>query len=273
MKQCHIHIGTQGWNYDDWVGAFYPRGTQAKDFLDLYVRIFDTVEIDSTFYAIPSENSIQSWRERAPAGFTYSLKLPQEITHRQRLQNSQAVLERFCERVRGLAEKLALILIQLPPDFSPRSLGAFEGFLALLPADLRFAVEFRDRAWLGEEVIERVLERLGAHQVALALTDSKWLPRELVFRLIDRPTASFSYVRWLGPRVLTDFSRVQINRDQELAAWAKAFSVLRQQVGEIYGYFNNHFQGHSPASCNQFKRLIGQLAIEPDSLITQPSLF
>ncbi len=273
MQQCEIHIGTQGWNYDDWVGPFYPRGTPAADFLDLYVRVFETVEVDSTFYAIPSENSIRSWHKRAPAGFTYSLKLPQEITHRQRLQNSQTTLEHFCERVRGLADKLALILIQLPPDFSPRSLRALEQFLPLLPTDLRFAIEFRDRAWLGEEVIERLLERLGAHQVALALTDSQWLPRELVFRLTDRLTASFSYVRWLGPRVLTDFSRVQINRDQELAAWAQAFSVLRQHVGKIYGYFNNHFQGHAPASCNQFKRLIGQPVIEPDSLITQPSLF
>ena len=273
MSQCEIHIGAQGWNYEDWVGPFYPRGTRAADFLDLYARAFDTVEIDSTFYAIPSANSIKSWRARASAGFTYSLKLPQEITHQNRLQESSEVLAQFCERVRGLEDKLAIILIQMPPDFSPRSLAALENFLPLLPADLRFAIEFRDRAWLGEEVGERMLGLLNTHRVALTLTDGKWIPRELMFRLIDRPTADFAYVRWLGPRELTKFSHVQINRDRELAAWAEAFALLGEQVTQIYGYFNNHFQGHSPASCNQFKKLIGLPVVDPEALNIQPSLF
>lgn len=273
MSRCEIHIGAQGWNYDDWVGPFYPRGTRAGDYLDVYAKAFDTVEIDSTFYAIPSENSVASWLKRAPAGFTYSLKLPQEITHVNRLQESADVLARFCDRVRPLGEKLALILIQLPPDFSPRSLPAVESFLPLLPGDLRFAIEFRDRHWLGDEMGEFVLDLLTAHRVALTLTDSKWIPRELMFRLVDRPTTECSYVRWLGPRELTVFSHVQINRDRELQQWADAFKVLAANTRQIFGYFNNHYQGHSPASCNQFKRLIGQPVVEPDALNAQPSLF
>jgi uncharacterized protein YecE (DUF72 family) len=270
---CKVHIGTQGWNYEGWVGAFYPRGTRAQDFLDLYTRVFDTVEIDASFYAIPSEASIQSWLKRAPAGFTYSFKLPQEITHHNRLQNSEDVLQRFCERVRGLAEKLALILIQLPPDFSPRSLPALEKLLPLLPADLRFAIEFRDRHWVLEDVGEALLELLSAHRVALALADSKWLPRETMLQLASRPTADFAYVRWLGPAELTDYSRVQINREQEFALWVEAFQNLLAKVTTIHGYFNNHFQGHSPASANHFKRLLGQAVVEPAALETQPSLF
>src|SRR5262245_11886295 len=143
-----IHIGTQGWNYDDWVGAFYPRGTRAGNSLDLYVRAFDTVEVDSTFYAIPSEASINSWRSRAPNGFSYSLKMPQDLTHARRLHDCAELLTTYCDRIRGLGEKLATVLIQLPPDFSPRSYNAMERFLPLLPRDLRFAVEFRDRAWI-----------------------------------------------------------------------------------------------------------------------------
>jgi uncharacterized protein YecE (DUF72 family) len=270
---CKIHVGAQGWNYDDWVGPFYPRGTRPGDYLDVYARAFDTVEIDSTFYAIPAENSITSWHKRAPAGFTYSLKLPQEITHVNRLRQSEDALARFCERVRPLNEKLALILIQLPPDFSPRSLAAVEKFLPLLQPDLRFAIEFRDPNWLSDETGEYVLDLLAAHRVALTLTDGKWVKREQMFRVVDRPTADFAYVRWMGPRELTVFSHVQINRDRELAAWAGAFQVLRQHVGQVFGYFNNHFQGHSPASCNQFKRLIGQPVVEPDELNAQPSLF
>lgn len=273
MISCSLHIGTQGWNYDGWVGPFYPRGTRSAEFLDLYTRIFDSVEIDSSFYAIPPETSIQSWYKRAPAGFTYSLKLPQEITHHNRLQNSDDVLARFCERVRGLQEKLAIILIQMPPDFSPRSLPALEKFLPLLPTDLRFAIEFRDRQWLLEDVGEVVLDLLTAYKTALALTDSKWHDRATMLDLVARPTAEFTYLRWLGIAKLTETSHVQISRKQEFAQWAAAFTVLQQNVQSIYGYFNNHFQGHSPASANHFKRLLGQSVIEPATLETQPSLF
>jgi uncharacterized protein YecE (DUF72 family) len=194
-----IRIGTQGWNYEDWVGPFYPRGARAADFFDLYRRVFDTVEIDSTFYAIPSEASILAWRRRAPQGFVYSLKLPQEITHLQRLRDCEDVLERFCERARDLEEKLGAVLIQLPPDFSPRSWGALESFIPLLPSGMRFAVEFRDDSWLGVEICERMLNLLNAHGVALALVDSKWIPREVSIRLAEIMTgcsaADFSYVR------------------------------------------------------------------------------
>ncbi len=268
-----LHIGTQGWNYDDWVGAFYPRGTRAADLLDVYMKAFDTVEVDSTFYAIPSEASVKSWINRAPDGFTYSLKLPQQITHELRLCDCREVLDQFCQRARELGEKLGSVLIQLPPDFSPRSRSAFESFIPLLPSDIRFAVEFRDRAWVTDPVVEQLLELLSEFNVALALMDSKWIARELSLALIDRPTAPFAYVRWMGPRVLTQFSHVQIDRDRELSQWADAFATLRQQVDVIYGYFNNHYQGHSPASANQFKRLIGEPVIEPESLIAQPSLF
>lgn len=273
MNSSSIHIGTQGWNYEGWVGAFYPRGTRPADYLDLYTRVFDTVEVDSSFYAIPSEAAIQSWYKRAPAGFTYSLKLPQEITHHNRLQNSDDVLARFCERVWGLQEKLALLLIQLPPDFSPRSLPALEKFLPLLPSDLRFAIEFRDRHWLLDDVGEVVLDMLTAHKTALALVDSKWHDRATMLELVAHPTTDFTYVRWLGPAELTDYSHVQINRDQEFALWEQAFAALRQNVSAVYGYFNNHFQGHSPASANHFKQIIGLPTVPPSELEAQPSLF
>lgn len=268
-----IHIGTQGWNYDDWVGSFYPRGSRTADLLDLYVKAFDTVEVDSTFYAIPSEASVKSWITRAPDGFTYSLKLPQQITHELRLRDSGEVLDRFCQRARELDAKLGCVLIQLPPDFSPRSWSALESFIPLLPSDIRFAVEFRDRAWVTEPVLGQLLELLSKFNVALALVDSKWIARESSLALISHPTAPFAYVRWMGARVLTQFSHLQIDRDHELGQWADALTTLRQHVGIIYGYFNNHYQGHSPGSANQFKRMLGQPVVEPESLNTQPSLF
>lgn len=268
-----LRIGAQGWNYGDWVGPFYPRGTRSADFLDLYVRIFDTVEIDSTFYAIPPSNSVSAWRARAPEGFLYSLKLPQEITHERRLVDSGAVLDAFCARAREFGDRLGSILIQMPPDFSPRSFAALAAFLPLLPRDLRFAIEFRDRAWISGQVLERLLALLEEHNVALALCDSKWLPREAMIELASRPTSNFAYVRWLGKRELTDYSRLQIDHMPELELWAGAFRALARSVSPVFGYANNHYEGHSPATCLRFKRLLGLPTIEPETLNRQPSLF
>lgn len=264
-----IRLGTQGWNYEGWVGAFYPRGTKIQEMLTLYARIFDTVEIDSTFYAIPSENSVKGWRQRTPANFNFSLKLPSEITHKRRLRASQDILEEFIQRLNGLEGKLGCLLIQLAPDFSPNEQAIFNQFIDSLPPQLRFAVEFRDANWLKSKTIE-VLARKN---VAITLADSRWIPRHLSFSLIKNYPADFAYVRWLGLRELTDYSRVQIDRSEEFKLWAEAFVSLQEKVATIYGYFNNHFQGHSPASCNLFKELIGLPTIHPDSLIRQPSLF
>lgn len=264
-----IFIGTQGWNYAGWDGSFYPRGVSSKETLSLYAKIFDTVEIDSTFYAIPSENTVRGWAARTPARFQFSVKLPAEITHKNRLRDSQDHLLEFAARIRLLDEKLGCVLIQLPPDFHASEHRALSAFLKWLPTDLRFAVEFRDPNW----ITEHTLALLNAHRVALTLTDGKWVHRELSFQAIADYSADFAYVRWMGLRELTDFSRLQIDRSTEMRQWAEAFQKLKEQVNFIFGYFNNHFQGHSPGSSNEFKRLLGLPVTSPDALIIQPSLF
>ena len=264
-----IYIGTQGWNYDGWIGPFYPRGTAKKDMLGLYSKVFNTVEIDSTFYAIPAAAAVEGWANRTPEEFKFSVKLPSEITHKNRLQGSEDYLKLFVDRIRLLGDKLGSILIQLPPDFSPSERRSLTDFLKVLPKSFNFAVEFRDPAWLDVDI----QTELKSFNVALTLTDSKWIDREQSFELINNPTASFAYVRWLGPRELTDYSRVQIDRTVELGQWSDAFKKLAKQVPLIFGYFNNHFQGHSPASSNQFKQMIGQRATNPQELVKQPSLF
>jgi uncharacterized protein YecE (DUF72 family) len=264
-----VFLGTQGWNYEGWIGPFYPPGTKTKEMLSLYAGVFDTVEIDSTFYAIPSETSVKGWAARTPNDFIFSLKLPSEITHRNRLRDSQDLLEQFIQRAALLGHKLGCVLIQLPPDFSPNEQAALRSFIDALPSRLRFAVEFRDANWLTPETINTLARR----NVALTLTDSRWVHRTLSFRFIEDYPADFAYVRWLGPRELTDYSRIQFDRSKELAQWGEAFAVLQDKVTQVYGYFNNHFQGHSPASCNIFKEMIGLPIVRPDSLIKQPSLF
>ena len=265
-----VRLGTQGWNYDAWVAPFYPVGTRAADFLTVYSRAFDTVEVDSTFYAVPPARTVRGWYDRTPDGFTFALKLPQEITHERRLRDCADVADLFFDRARELGPKLGPVLMQLGPDFGPTELPALANILPTLPRDMKFAIEFRQRAWINDGV----LALLAEHGVALALTDARWVPRRQMLMLAGRPTADFIYIRWMGGnRDIVDYSRIQIDRSRELEQWAGVLATLAKVRVKVYGYVNNHFAGHSPQSVRELQRLLGQTPREPETLGEQMSLF
>jgi uncharacterized protein YecE (DUF72 family) len=265
-----ILIGTQGWNYDAWVGSFYPKATRAPDYLRVYARAFRTVEVDSTFYGIPPVGTVEQWAERVPEGFLFAPKMPQAITHERKLRDAEDVLDAFAARVRLLGRKLGPVLIQLGPEFGPDRRLDLERFLACLPSDLRFAVEFRRAEWIEPSL----LRLLADHRVALALVDGRWLPRDLMLELTKSPTADFAYIRWMGPdRAIEDYARVVIDRDHEIAEWAAGLAELAERVSAVHGYVNNHYQGHSPSSARTLQRLVGQQPVEPRDLIEQAELF
>lgn len=264
-----IRLGTQGWNYDAWVGPFYPESTRAIDFLAAYARAFDTVEVDSTFYAVPSGKTVRGWASRVPAGFRFSLKLPQQITHEQRLRACEDLVALFADTVRELGSALGPVLIQCGPDFGPAELPALAGFLPTLPRDIRFAVEFRDKRWISEGV----LALLAEHRVALALTDGRWIPRRTMLKLALEPTTDFAYVRWMGPdRNIVDYSRVQADRTKEIEAWTAALPMLAERVTTVYGYVNNHFSGHAPATARILQERLGLPVRDPADLTEQLTL-
>ncbi|HYH80221.1 MAG TPA: DUF72 domain-containing protein, partial [Longimicrobium sp.] len=184
-----VLIGTQGWNYAGWVGPFYPDGTRSAGMLSLYAQAFDTVEVDSTFYAIPPASTVRGWAARTPEGFIFSLKLPQEITHDRHLRRSAAETELFISRARLLGPKLGPILVQMGPEFTPSDFDALEAFVPTLPADLRFAVELRRQEWIRRDVLPDLLGLLRDHGIALALSDGRWIPRDTVLELAMEPTA------------------------------------------------------------------------------------
>jgi uncharacterized protein YecE (DUF72 family) len=267
---ARMRLGTQGWNYPAWVGPFYPGGTRPADFLRIFARAFDVVEIDSTFYAIPPASTVRGWASRVPEHFVFACKMPQEITHERRFHDSRDVLLAFTDRMRNLGPRLGPILIQCGPDFSPGDGKPFAEFLTHLPRDLRFAVEFRQPAWIRR----RVLDLLREHGVALALSDGKWIPRDWLLKLCAQPTADFAYLRWMGPdRTITDYSHVQADRSAELDAWAQMIPVLQGQVREVYGFVNNHFAGHAPASVRMLQQRLGIPTISPEAIGEQASLF
>lgn len=271
-----IQAGCQGWNYDDWTTkaggdtVFYPRGTRSGAMLEIYSKIFDTVEVDSTFYAIPTGSSLDGWYKKTPDDFVFSLKLPQEITHEYSLREASfPILNEFCERVSMLKEKLGAVLIQLPPNFeaSKENAQALREFLAELPKEIRFAVEFRNREW----IIDWTFEELAKNKVALCLVEGSWIPRGKIFEAMEKSTADFSYVRFMGERDLTTFDAVVRPQDAHLQMWKEEIEKLKTK--DVYVYFSNFYEGFAPESVNKLKKLLGQKTISPKSVETQKSLF
>lgn len=260
---AEVRLGCQGWNYAAWVGPFYPSKTRAVDFLTVYARAFNTVEVDSTFYATPAVQTVRSWASRVPEHFTFALKLPREITHEHRLRNSESLTQHFFDVARELGTKLGPVLVQLGPDFSPSELPALADFLPLLPRDVRVAIEFRQRGWINEGILALLVE----HKVALTLTDARFVPRSVMLTCAERPTADFTYLRWMGPdRQLVDFSRVQHDRRTELDAWLQVMPAIAARTKTIYGYVNNHFSGHAPENVRTLQRQLGEKVVDPAQL-------
>jgi uncharacterized protein YecE (DUF72 family) len=265
-------VGTQGWNYPAWIGPFYPHGAKTGDLLGVYSRAFPTVEVDATFYAIPAEPIVTGWRESTPPGFSFALKVPQEITHEKRFVDVDQRLARFLNRIRGLEDRLGPLLLQLSPDFrvTDTTRGVLRNFLSSLPTDFRWAIEFRQPHWLNPET----LDLLRSRNVALALADGRWIKRGVVLDLALEPTADFAYLRWNGPaRKPPDATRMPTDRTRELGVWAEALRTLGERVNVIYGFFSNHFQGHGPASARQMQQMLGIAPVEPAMLREQAELF
>lgn len=255
-------FGTVGFGYKEWLGSFYPPNLNSRDFLTHYSQYFDTVEIDSTFYGTPRVEQVKRWVQQTPSGFVFCPKTPRPITHEQRLLHFPPMQE-FLTVVRHLGEKLGPILIQLPPDFTTKEQESLAGFLAQLPTDLRFAVEFRHRSWQGLGGVE-LLQKFG---VCFAAADYIHLPPTL------QRTTDFLYLRFIGEHGrFQEKDRERLDVTDRLNHWHKQIQPHLPHVQTVYAFFNNDFSGHSPATCNRFKRLFNQPSRYPE-ILTQPRLF
>lgn len=259
--RARLWFGGQGWLYKDWVGTFYPPGTDGLTMLAEYGRVFQTVEVDSSYYATPDVRTVEGWRKRSPEGFRFSLKAPSEVTHVRRFRDAEPQFLEFVERARLLGPKLGAILVQCPPDFDPSddNREALFGFMrSQLPRDIAIALELRDERWYDDALFELSRE----NSFALAVTEGSYASMELAARIVDeavaRPPADFAYIRWLGDRSLTKFDRVQRERTSSLDGWERLIRALRRGVRDIYGYANNHYQGHSPATIRAVLARLGE---------------
>ena len=241
-----IRVGTCGWSFRDWKVTFYHPGT--KDELAYYASQFDAVEIDSTYYRIPSAKSVDAWRERTPQGFLFCPKLPGEITHEKMLDGADEQVTAFTDVISRLGDKLGPILVQFHPRFGHDQLPKLEAFLSRLPGGFRYAVEFRHRSWADQPDAFELLRFLN---MGLAMAHHPWYAR------IRGMTTDFAYLRLLGRRdVFPDFGRVHKPQDDALEEWAGLLNSLRSRVSRTFVFINNQFEGHSPATVGRLRTLL-----------------
>lgn len=251
-----LRLGSCGFTAPGWPGSFYPKGLSSKQFLAYYAEELSTVELDVTWYRVPSPEMIAAWYAKTPPEFVFAAKIPQSVTHDKVLVDCGAEMREFLGAMRGLREKLGPLLLQFPffrQDYFAtlaEFLAVLEPFLDTLPRDLRFSVEVRNGDWVSE----RLLDVLRARNVAFAWTDRARMsrPKQLASRL-DPVTADFTYIRWLGDRsgieqLTKSWDRTVVDRSAEIAEWAELLTELRRRGVSIYGYVNNHFAGHAPAT-------------------------
>ena len=233
MASPRARIGTSGWVYDSWRGTVYPSGVPDARRLEYYVaNLFDTVELNASFYRWPNVTSFRSWRRRLPDGFELTVKAPRTLTHAKRLYEPERWIGWMKERLDLLGDRLGVVLFQLPPDLQ-RDDARLDYFLGALPSEWKVAVEFRHPSWHEDGVFD-LLERHGAAYVVMS---GAKLP------CILRATAGFAYVRFHGPDEHHLYGGSY--DDASLRWWAERISEWLTQGRDVYGYFNNDWDGHA----------------------------
>jgi uncharacterized protein YecE (DUF72 family) len=223
-----VFVGTSGWHYDDWKERFYPAGLARAKWLGFYATRFSTVELNNTYYRLPSEDAVKNWRASVPQDFVFSVKASRIMTHIKKLRNAKEELALMLKRVGLLQEKLGPLLFQLPPSFE-RNDQALEDFLSLLPSSTKNVFEFRHQSWLQD----RVLDLLRRHRAGFCVFDQPGVPCPVV------ATSDFAYVRFHGTAYATSYS------DDELAAWAMKIEGLGKGLESVFVYFNNDVRGYA----------------------------
>jgi len=218
------YIGTSGWHYEHWRHLYYPDKLPKAKWFKFYATDFNTVELNNSFYRLPSEEAFARWYDSVPADFVFAVKASRYITHIKRLKNTEEAVETFTTRARILDEKLGPILYQLPPNMH-RNDEVLESFLSILPQGMKHVIEFRHQSWLEEGV----LAVLHKYNVGLCVFDMPSLTCPLV------ATADFAYIRFHGSSDLY----ASCYSDQELNDWAKRLADLAAGLKAMYIYFNN----------------------------------
>jgi uncharacterized protein YecE (DUF72 family) len=244
----HWFLGTIGFSYKDWVGAFYPIGTTQRGYLSYYSKIFNSVELDTTFHSIPQLKTVQSWSITTPSEFKFCFKTPRVITHELGLKGAQGLMNEFIESLSPLQGKMGPILIQLPPSYTQENYTLLNDFLYGLPPYHQYAIEFRHPSWYNQ----KTKQLLTQYRVCWVSIDYPNLPVQIEL------TADFLYVRWIGINGLYQrHTHERVDKTNQLISWMKMIKPFLEQIPTVYGFFNNDYAGFAAGTCKRFMLLAG----------------
>jgi len=238
ITKGQFRVGTSGYQYDHWKGLFYPEQLPKRDWFAHYARYFDTVEINNTFYGLPSAETFDAWRKHAPPGFCYVLKFSRYGSHVKRLKEARSTIKTFLTAARRLKKCLGPILVQLPPNWNVNT-RRLQDFLKAAPRSVRWAFEFRDATWLCEEVFMI----LQSHNAALCIHDM----------ISDHPrriTADWIYLRFHGNHYTGSYTTQALKTQ---AQW------IMQQLSDgkdVFAYFNNDAEGYAVRNAADLKQYV-----------------
>ncbi|MFT5287597.1 MAG: hypothetical protein ACI8TQ_003785 [Planctomycetota bacterium] len=272
-----IRLGTSSWSSKGWLGPFYPKGTKAGDFLNVYSEQFDTVEVDSTYYHPPSRHVVEGWERKTPDGFKLSAKFPRAIVHAgqgPRPDGSKILLPEFADAstkqflgsMSALGPKCGPLVLQFPylnrEAFAHRDLflERLDRYAQGLPDNFRYGVEIRNKNWIDQTLLDFLKDR----RMALVLVDLLYMPHPAdLAKQFDLVTTDFTYCRLIGDRKAVDaktkiFDKIVLDQSARLKRWAALLNDLRQRVPETYVYSNNHYAGHGPATTRELAELVGE---------------
>ena len=237
-----IRIGTSGWHYKHWIGRYYPENINPAAMLEYYLRDFDSVELNNTFYHLPKESSLDTWRKAVPANFIFAVKGSRFLTHMIKLKDAERGIGNFMSRAQRLGRRMGPILWQLPPKWNVNA-ERLEDFLSKLPRGIRYTFELRNPTWMTD----RVYEILRKHNAALCIYELAGYqsPIEL--------TARWTYIRLHGP---TQFKYQGSYSDTQLERWAERIADWSAKLTAVYVYFDNDDSAYAVNNALTLKRLV-----------------
>ena len=276
----NMMVGTSSWSTQDWCGTFYPESIEAGEMIRAYSQKLPTVEIDSTWYSIPSPKMVESWKSRTPDGFVFSAKVPKVISHDKYMEDCQSELKEFLSAMSRLDEKLGPLILQFPyvakgKDAHEYATGAdfmarLKKFVGLLPKEFKWGIEIRNSKWIGSPL----LDLLHSREISLVFVDYYTMdPLHKLAKVEGIYTAPFVYARFLGNhktieeavkkareegRRKRDWESLILDRSEQMKLWILPLKDLVAKRIPAYVYFNNHYAGYAPGSVELFAKLFNE---------------
>jgi uncharacterized protein YecE (DUF72 family) len=273
----NLRVGTSSWSSPDWCGSFYPESIEPAEMISEYARILSTVEIDATWYRMPTQAMVDAWNAHTPDGFIFSAKVPRVISHEKYLEGCESELAQFVSVMSRLGEKLGPLVLQFPyvakgkdPDeyaTGSQFMARLKKFAGQLPAGFQWAIEIRNARWIRAEL----LDLLHSREIALVFID--YYTMDPLPKLLNRSgvaTAPFSYIRFLGNHKQMDaavqrareqgkrdaeWGSLLVDRSDRMRHWMPSIRTLVAGKNPVYVYFNNHYAGYAPGSVELFARV------------------